>query len=362
MSIASKVKSANIQLYPKHLFYAPNWIVLGVNNVCNLHCKMCDVGTQNLDSTFAQNLVGTQPLNMPEELTKKIIDDTARFFPTSKVAYAFTEPLVYPHLISTLEYANERGVYTTLTTNALTLPHKAERLVNAGLNQINVSLDGPESTHNEIRGHKKSFQKAIEGIEKLKSLDNHPEITVICAITEWNHDQLYEFARFFESIGIDTLAFMHTQYTTQDLADEHNEIWGQIYPATDSNVDLIDHSNIDLQVLAEQIRKVKEARFSFSTYFSPDIDGEKLLYTYYMQPEIFMGKRCHEIFQSIMIKSDGSVIPAHGRCFNLSLGNMNDQNLKQVWNSGIASKFRADVSKAGGLLPACSRCCSGFGE
>lgn len=362
MSLANKIKSANISLYPKHLFYAPHWVVLGVNNVCNLHCKMCDVGTQNLDSTFAQNLVGTQPLNMPEELTRKIIDNTARYFPKSKLAYAFTEPLVYPHLISTLEYAHEKGLYTALTTNALTLPHKAEKLVNAGLNQINVSLDGPEATHNEIRGHKRSFQKAIEGIERLKSLQNCPEVVVICAITEWNHDQLYEFATFFESLGIDTLAFMHTQYTTQTLADTHNEIWGQIYPATDSNVDLIDHSNIDLAVLADQIRKIKEANFSFKSYFSPDIDGEALLYTYYMEPEIFMGKRCHEIFQSVMVKSDGSVIPAHGRCFNLSLGNMNTDDLKQIWNSAIASKFRSDVSKAGGLLPACSRCCSGFGK
>ena len=362
MSIATKIKSANRRYFPKHLYYSPKWIVLGVNNVCNLHCKMCDVGTQNLDSTFAQNLVGTQPLNMPEELTKSIIDDVARFYPKSKLAYAFTEPLVYPHLMSTLAYAQEKGIYTSLTTNALTLPQKAEKLVNAGLNLINVSLDGPEETHNEIRGHKRSFQKAIEGIEKLKALDGCPEITVICAITEWNYDKLYEFAEFFDTLGIDTLAFMHTQYTTQALADTHNEIWGQIYPATDSNVDLIDHSNIDLAVLADQIKRVKTANFSFNHYFSPDLEGEALLYTYYMQPEIFMGKRCHEIFESIMIKSDGSVIPAHGRCFNLSLGNMNDENLKQVWNSEIASKFRSDVSEAGGLLPACSRCCSGFGK
>ena len=361
MSVASKLKLANIRHYPKHLYYAPNWIVMGVNNVCNLHCKMCDVGNQNLESTFAQNLVGTHPLNMPEDLCMRIIDHTAAYFPKTKLAYAFTEPLVYPFLTQTLQYAEEKGLYTSLTTNALTLPHKAERLTNAGLNLINVSLDGPEETHNEIRGNKRSFQKAIEGIEKLKSLPNCPEISVICAITEWNYDQLYEFAEYFNELGIDTLAFMHTQYTTQALADAHNEIWGDIYPATDSNVDLIDHSNIDIPLLADQVKRIREADFKFKCYFSPDLDTEALMYTYYMQPEIFIGRRCHEIFQSVMIKSDGSVIPAHGRCYNLSLGNIYEEDLKSIWNSAIASKFRSDVSKAGGLLPACSRCCSGFG-
>jgi len=362
MNIASKLRAANSKLYPQQLLYQPNWIVLGVNNVCNLHCKMCDVGTQNLDSTFAQNLVGTHPLNMPETLTQKIISETAEYFPKSKLAYAFTEPLVYPHLISTLEYANEKGMFTAVTTNALTLPQKAEKLVNAGLNQINVSLDGLEATHNEIRGNKRSFQKAIEGIAKLQVLDNCPEIHVICAITEWNHSELYDFACYFKELGIDVLAFMHTQYTTQALADQHNQNWGHIYPATDSNVDLVDHSNIDIKILAEQIDKIKSADFPFHTYFSPDIAGEKLLYTYYMQPEIFIGKRCNEIFQSIMIKSDGSVIPAHGRCFNLDIGNMNDLTIKQIWNSQTVSQFRKDVHQAGGLLPACSRCCSGFGQ
>jgi len=60
---------------------------------------MCDVGTESYETTFAQNLVGTQPLNMPLELIKTIIDQTANNFPKAKLGYAFTEPLIYPHLI-----------------------------------------------------------------------------------------------------------------------------------------------------------------------------------------------------------------------------------------------------------------------
>lgn len=362
MNIQSRINKLNARIYPQHLFYAPKFIVLGVNNVCNLHCKMCDVGTQNLDSNFAVNLVGSKPLNMPLDLLKKAIDETAQYFPTSKLAYAFTEPLVYPQLMESLAYANEKGMHTVLTTNALSLPQKAEKLVNAGLNQINISLDGLEEIHNEIRGNKKSFQKAIEGIKKLKSFPGSPEIHVICAITEWNYDSLYDFASYFNSLDIDGIGFMHTQFTTHEVAHMHNEIWGDTYPATDSNIDIIDFSNMDLNVLQEQIQLIKRAQFSFEVFFSPDLTEAHELHTFYHQPEVFMGRRCNEIFQSIMLKSNGEVIPAHGRCFNLTIGNLYEQDIKEIWNSGVMKQFRQTMTKAGGLLPACARCCSGYGK
>ena len=73
--VGALVKKANQELFPKNYLFAPEWIVLGVNNVCNLHCKMCDVGTKNLESNFAQNLVGTHPINMPLELIEVLVSD-----------------------------------------------------------------------------------------------------------------------------------------------------------------------------------------------------------------------------------------------------------------------------------------------
>ena len=71
-------------------------------------------------------------------------------------------------------------------------------------------------------------------------------------------------------------------------------------------------------------------------------------------------KKCLDVFSNIMIGSDGSVIPAHGRCYNLTVGNLYNEPLKDVWNSATLGRFREDLNKAGGLLPACSRCCSAF--
>src|SRR6478736_5322268 len=138
------IQRANIKLYPQRLFYGPEWLVLGVNNVCNLHCKMCDVGTGYTESNFAVNLVGTHPLNMPLELIHRIMDDAAQHFPKVKIGYAFTEPLAYPHLIDSLFYARDKKLSTAITTNALTLPRHADALCEAELSELFISLDGPE--------------------------------------------------------------------------------------------------------------------------------------------------------------------------------------------------------------------------
>ena len=356
------LKTINSRFYPGHLFYEPQWIVLGVNNICNLHCKMCDVGTQNLESTFANNLVGSKPLNMPIETTMQIIDETALYFPKSKIAYAFTEPLVYPHLVQTLAYANEKNIYTSLTTNALTLPQKAAALVASGLNEINVSLDGPEVIHNEIRGNQKSFARAIEGIQKLRSLSKEIKITVICAITEWNQEHLYEFAKGFRKLGLNELAFMHTQFTTQEVSDQHNMIWREKYPSTDSNLDILDLKNMIPSLLHDQISSIRNDDYDFNIYFSPDLHTQEEIERYYHAPEQFMGKRCVAVLENIMIKSNGNVIPAHGRCYNFTIGNIHDNHIKSIWNSEKIRNLRNDLKKAGGLLPACSRCCSGFSD
>lgn len=355
-----KLRGLNAKFFPEKMFHGPQWLILGVNNVCNLHCKMCDVGTKNTESNFAQNLIGTHPLNMPLDLIKKIIDQAANFYPKTKIGYAFTEPLVYPHLIESLSYAQSKKLYTSITTNALTLKKNAENLCKTGLNDLFISLDGLQDVHNEIRGNKQSFQKAIEGIEALLTYSNRPKISIFCVITEWNVEFLFDFLQYFKNFPLERIGFMHTNFTPKHIAEKHNEIFGLIYPATASNVEQTNVESTDLQLLWEQISKIKLQKWPFKVSFSPEIESFDKLKEFYLNPEILIGNRCHDAFSTIMIKSDGSVIPAHGRCYNLTIGNIYNSNLKEIWNSKIIASFRKKLNDNGGLLPACSRCCSAF--
>ena len=355
-----KLEQMNRALYPTYNFFSPKWIVLGVNNVCNLHCRMCDVGTENYETTFAQNLVGTHPLNMPLELIKMIIDQASIYFPKAKLGYAFTEPLIYPHLIESLAYAQEKGMYTTVTSNALTLKQKGKSLVEAGLNEIFISLDGIAEVHNKIRGNKKSFEKAIEGIEELTSYVNSPKVTLIYAITQWNTDCMLQFLEEVKGFKISEVAFMHTQFTDGKISAVHNSKYGNLYPSTISNIQQLDFSELNLVKLADTLLTIRQSSYPFTIYFSPELTTVKELEIYYFHPEKILGYHCNDVFSNLMIKSDGSVIPSHGRCYNLTVGNIYEDSLKNIWNSTTFNKFRGDIMQAGGYFDACSRCCSGF--
>ena len=138
------------------------------------------------------------------------------------------------------------------------------------------------------------------------------------------------------------------------------KLYGDKYPATISNTEQIEISKMNLDILLQEIIEIKKNNYPFEVTFSPEINDEKKLNVFYNQPENFIGKICNDVYRNIMIKSDGSVIPAHGRCYNLNVGNINDNSLKEIWNSKTISEFRKDLMNAGGLLPACSRCCSAF--
>jgi MoaA/NifB/PqqE/SkfB family radical SAM enzyme len=360
MNLADKLTRLNRQFLPGHLFHGPEWLVLGVNNTCNLHCKMCDVGVNYQESNFYQNLMGAKPIHMPIELFKKIADQASGYYPNVKLGYAFTEPLVYKHLTESLKYAAGKNLHTSITTNALNLRKMADQLVEGELKELFVSLDGPADIHNEIRGYKLSFEKAVEGIEYLLQQHKRPQISVFCAITQWNIGRLKEFLDYFKNHSLTRIGFMHTNYTPESVAETHNILYGGKYPATPSNMQDINIGDYNLDALHEEIKEIKSTHYPFPVSFSPDISTKELLEQFYLHPEKAVGKKCHDVFNNIMIKSNGDVIPAHGRCYNLTIGNLYNETLPDIWNSKVIAGFRKDLNRAGGLLPACSRCCSAF--
>lgn len=358
--ISNRLRKLNAIYYPRHIFQSPKWLVLGVNNTCNLHCKMCDVGVNYTQSNFFENLMGTRPVHMPIDLFRRIADQAAQYFPCVKLGYAFTEPLIYTHLAESLQYAKTKKLYTSLTTNALGLKRWAPILDESGLSELNISLDGPPEVHNFIRGNEHSFSKAIEGIETLISRNSKIEISIYCVITEWNASHLVRFLEHLNPLPLHRVGLMHSNFTPQYLADRHNEAFGALYPATASNVTDTKNDSIDLGTLWKEMQTVKQGAWNFPVSFFPELKSPELLRQYYLEPGTFIGRRCMDIFSNVMIKSNGDVIPAHGRCYNLAIGNLYNKNLKETWNSVVFAQFRKTVTGHGGLLPACSRCCSGF--
>jgi Fe-coproporphyrin III synthase len=356
------LRRVNERVFPAHLFFGPTIVVLGVNNFCNLRCIMCDVGTGNDESNFGANLVGAKTRSMPLDLFQRIADEMAAFCPSAHLAFAFTEPLAWQPLGEALEYARDRGLSASVTTNGLLLPRRARELTEGKCQNLSVSLDGPESIHDRIRRRVGSFARAVAGIEAVAAMPGAPNIAVFCTITEWNVGSLRQFLRDMRSLPVKRVGLMHNNFVTREQAQSHNLRFDGDLHATASNVFESDPSKINLEMLSAELREIEKTKYPFRLSIQPDRTGISDLETYYRRPEVFIGRRCDDANHIMMIDSDGETIPVHGRCFRFPIANIRTHSLKQLWNHEKQSQFRRTLQRAGGLLPACSRCCGGFGS
>ncbi len=360
MTLLSRLRVANLRLLPGHLFAGPQWIVLGVNNACNLHCLMCDVGLGRDDTNFGRNLTGSRPLDMPWDLYERVVEEAASSRPRARIGFAYTEPLLWKPLPEAVALARARGLQSAVTTNGWRLPELAGPLAEAGLDDLYVSLDGPPDAHDRIRGRDGSFERAFRGIEALLDRSPRPAVSVFCVVTPWNVTRLAEFVTLFSPLPLAALGFMHANFTTDEMVVSHNAVHGGTYPATPSNLGPLDPAAYDLPALVAEIARVRALAPPFRVSFSPEIDTLEGLRRFYLEPSVPWGRLCNDAARSLMVKSDGRVIPAHGRCYDVTVGNLRDTSLGEIWNSREMAAFRTTLAGAGGLLPACTRCCSAF--
>ena len=357
-----QLRRLNERLLPGHLAFGPLRIVLGVNNFCNLRCLMCDVGTGNDETNFGANLMGARSRTMPWNLFQEIADQAAAFWPNISLAFVYTEPLAWPLLGKALAYAHQKGLRTSVTTNALLLPRRAAELADGVCGSLNVSLDGPQQVHDRIRRHDGSYARAVQGIQALAAMPGAPEISVFCTITEWNVGSLIPFLQGLSGLPLKTVGLMHNNFVTAEQAHSHNAGYGGTWHATPSNVFETAPDRLDLESLSAELTEIAATPYPFPVLIQPHRTALDDLITYYRRPDILIGRRCHDSMRSLMIDSDGEAIPVHGRCFRFPIANLANLSLKEIWHHDKQAQLRRALQRAGGLLPACSRCCSGFGS
>ncbi|MGV0763071.1 radical SAM protein [Tistrella mobilis] len=363
MTVRALLRTANERFRPGHLRFAPEWIILGVNNFCNLRCRMCDVGTGDGQTNFGGNLTGAASRSMPPDLFALILNQMAAHAPNARLGFAYTEPLAWPHLGAALDLARSHGVTTTVTTNGLLLPRQADMLARSGISILHVSIDGPRDVHDRIRGRAGSHDRAMEGIAAVTAVPGAPPVGVVCTITEWNVGHLTDFAeglahRHRAGARIASLVVTHNNFIDEAMAARHNARHRAPLTATASNVFAADPAKIDLDHLSRDLTRLARLDLPFTLHLQPRIVDPVGLATYYRDPARPIGRRCRDAFRILMIDADGAAIPAHGRCFRMDLGNIRETSLDRLWRAPALDGLRRNLVAAGGLMPACTRCCS----
>lgn len=162
---------------------------------CNLSCRHCGSDCR----------VDPAVEDMPLEDFLKVLDEevTPHVDPAGVlVIFSGGEVLVREDLERAGEEVSRRGYPWGMVTNGMALtPDRLERLVQAGLKSVSVSLDGFAEEHNYIRRHAQSFDRALEAVRQLT---RRPELAfdVVTCVTGALVPRLAEFAELLIAEGV----------------------------------------------------------------------------------------------------------------------------------------------------------------
>ncbi len=174
------------------IFTAPPVVVWNFTNICNLKCKHCyqDAGKRL-----------KQELDLKSRL--KVIDQLAEEDVFS-IAYSGGEPLMDKDLWEVIKRANKYKFYQSIATNGtLITPDVARKMVEMGVNYVEISLDSTKAkVHDEFRGIPGFWEKAVKGIENAVAQEGI-QVGIASTITRLNFEELEDLIQFAKNIGAD---------------------------------------------------------------------------------------------------------------------------------------------------------------
>jgi radical SAM protein with 4Fe4S-binding SPASM domain len=275
---------------------------------CNFQCTFCPTGDREL-------IKGTGRYQgvMDFDLFRKIIDELALFPESLKVLrlYKDGEPLLNKNLAKMVAYAKQSGriPYIDTTTNGTLIePDRVGPLIEAGLDKINISVDGmtPEQ-YLRFTKFDFDFDRFIQNIHWLYQHKGDCEIVIKIPselITESQRQEFYDtFGDYCDRIFIENFAPCWPEFDVEERT------------------------------------------------------GIKITQGIYQQP-ITPTDTCPYIFYSMSINADGLA----SSCFldwgrKLIVGDARLQTLPEIWNSEAFNRLRMQhLEGKRQQNPVCSRC------
>lgn len=269
----------------------PFIVFIDPSDVCNFQCKFCPTGDREKMKTIPDRNAGA----MDFELYKKIIDDLDEFPDQVKVIrlYKDGEPLVNPHFVDMIKYAKASPKVDrvdTTTNGALLTKEIADGIIEAGLDRINISIEGvTDEQYLEFSKCKVNYKELRENITYLYEHKTNLEM-----IVKINGDVISAEER-------------------QKFLDDFNDITDGIFV----------ESVMDCWPEFEQTKV--------------EVNQEKGIYG----QELKEVSVCPYVFYSIAVNASGSV----SLCFldwsrKLLLGSIKEHSLKEFWNSDKMNAYR----------------------
>ncbi|MCC7253996.1 radical SAM protein [Hyphomicrobium sp.] len=258
---------------------------------CNFKCSFCPTGHRAMIAE-----TGRYQGAMKFEIFQKVIDDLGAFDKPLKVLrlYKDGEPFLNKRLADMIAYAKQSGFcdYIDTTTNGTFItPERMGPVIEAGLDKINISVDGmTQEQYLRFTGFKFDFDKLVENVKWLYENKGDLEISIKIPGELITDAQRQEF--------LDT------------FGDHCDRIFIENFAPCWPEFDIEKHTGVKIQ-------------------------------TGIYQQEIGTTDTCPYIFYSYSVNADGLV----SSCFldwgrKLIVGDVRQQSMEEIWNSDKMNALR----------------------
>ncbi|MFL6796505.1 MAG: radical SAM protein [Xanthobacteraceae bacterium] len=319
----------------------PVCLYLETTNRCNLLCTTCPRTYEELEP----------PADMSWQLFTSIVDQLPNI--ERVVLHGVGEPMLVKNLPKMVRYLKDRNTYVLFNTNGTLLNEKNGRaLIEAGLDELRVSLDAANAkSYRAIRG-KDYFARILKNVSAFRNLQvreghDRPRVSAWLTGLKETIAELPAFVAVAAEIGVREVYLQRLVFMEHD-AIGHARPEQALYERM---------SREDAAHLAEAEALAHSHGMIFSASGAAAEPGLSLKRDDNGSP----WSLCRRPWTVMYFTANGRALPCCIAPFsqrgyeNYTLGDATQQSLREIWNGPAYRSFR-DALLSDKPLPACASC------
>jgi radical SAM protein with 4Fe4S-binding SPASM domain len=311
------------------LTISPRSIQIECTTRCNLKCTMCEIS------------YWTEPGGDLEiEKLRTMLDHLPRLRRVDLTGIG--EALMNRGFFKALKLLKSRGLYVTLNDNFTMMTEEAaRRIVELGVDQIFLSLDGAtKQTYEQIRVGA-NFEKVVGNARRLVEIKRQmgkkrPEVKVNAVVSAGNYREIPEIIDLSHDIGIGMVQFVNVMIFENTAGLDTSAIQGEVQAKFHEALTRARRRGMLVKIELFDKRAVESCDFPWKRNF--------VSYDGYVHPCCYTTQTGDRAAQN-----------------QRSFGNLVTSPFERIWNSKSYASFRNKM-KAGTLPRACEHCPKYFGK
>ena len=299
---------------------APVCLYLETTNRCNLLCTTCPRTYEELEP----------PADMSWELFTSIVDQLPNI--ERAVLHGVGEPMLVKNLPRMVRYLKDRGTYVLFNTNGTLLNDRNGRaLIEAGLDELRVSLDAANAkSYRAIRG-KDFFARILRNVRAFRALQeregrDRPRVSAWLTGLKETIPELPAFVKVAAEIGV-------KEVYLQRLVFFESESIGHARP---------DQALYERMTREEAAAIARALGMTFSASGAVSEPGMSLK----RHDDGSPWSMCRRPWTVMYVTANGRALPCCIAPFsqrgyeNYTLGDASQQTLREIWNGPAYRSFR----------------------